>query len=217
MSRLEYIMFDLDGTLTDPGEGITNSLAYAIGKAGFPVPSKSELKKYIGPPLIPSFMEDFGVDEAFSRKMLDFYREYYEPHGIFENEIYRGIPEMLGRLLKKGATLIVATSKPEPYAEDIIKHFGLAGYFSAVCGNTMDERRTTKADIIAYVKERFPEISGDNALMVGDRRYDIEGAAANDVPAVGVLYGYGNETEFDGAVFIAKDVKALDDFLCSRA
>lgn len=217
MSRLEYIMFDLDGTLTDPGEGITNSLAYAIGKAGFPVPSKSELKKYIGPPLIPSFMEDFGVDEAFSRRMLDFYREYYEPHGIFENEIYPGIPELLGRLKQKGAALIVATSKPEPYAEDIIKHFGLAEYFSAVCGNTMDERRTTKTDIIAYVKERFPAIRGDNTMMVGDRRYDIEGAAANGIPAVGVLYGYGNAAELDGAAFIARDVKELEGFLYLRA
>lgn len=216
MKKLEYIMFDLDGTLTDPGEGITNSLAYAIGKAGFPVPSKDGLKKYIGPPLIPSFMEDFGVDEAFSRRMLDFYREYYEPHGIFENEVYSGIPEMLADLQRKGATLIVATSKPEPYAAEIIKHFGLAEYFSAVCGNTMDERRTTKTDIIAYVKECFPKICGDNAVMVGDRRYDIEGAAANGIDAVGVLYGYGSEAEFRGAAFVADSVEALRDHLEER-
>ena len=216
MNKTEYIMFDLDGTLTDPYEGITNSLAYAIGKAGFAVPPKSVLKKYIGPPLIPSFIDDFGVDEAFSRKMLDYYREYYEPHGIFENEVYPGIGEMLACLKKKGATLIVATSKPEPYAAEIIKHFGLAEYFSAVCGNTMDESRTTKSDIIAYVKECFTGIDGGNALMVGDRRYDIEGAEANGIPAIGVLYGYGSEAEFDGAAFIAQSVAELKEFLLGR-
>lgn len=213
--KLKYALFDLDGTLTDPGEGIKNSLAFAIGKAGFPVPDRGELGKYIGPPLIPSFMQDYGVSEARSREMLGYFREYFEDRGIFENEVYPGIEALLAELTSAGAKNIVATSKPEIYAEKIVRHFGLDRYFTAVCGNTMEESRTAKKDIIEYVRERFPDISADNAVMVGDRRYDIEGAAQNGLPAIGVLYGYGEINEFSGALHVAVDVGDLRHLLCS--
>ncbi|MBQ8387364.1 MAG: HAD hydrolase-like protein [Clostridia bacterium] len=195
---IEYVLFDLDGTLTDPGEGITNSVAYALAKFGIKA-ERQELYKFIGPPLITSFMEYYDLSKEDGIRAVAYYREYYTPKGIFENKLYDGIPEMLGSLKKSGKKIILATSKPENYAAQILEHFGIMKYFDACCGNTMDDARHLKADVIAYVRERFPDITAENTVMVGDRMHDVEGAAVFGIPTVGVTFGYGGREELEGA------------------
>ena len=212
---IKYVLFDLDGTLTDPAEGITNSVAYALSKFGIEVADKRELNKFIGPPLIPSFCEFYGFSEEDAKQALAFYREYFAPHGIFENNIYGGIKAMLKRLSKENKTLILATSKPQEFAVKILEYFGIANYFSMVCGNTLDESRPTKKDVIEYIMQSFPDMNGENSVMVGDRKYDVEGAKVFSLPSVGVLYGYGDEKELSsaGADHIVSDVKNLEKLL----
>ena len=206
----DTIFFDLDGTLTDPGEGITNSVAYALRQTGREVPPRSELYSYIGPPLLEQFMNVYGVDETEARAMTDEFRVYFQDRGILENELYAGIPEALQALKEAGATLIVATSKPEVFAERILERFDLRKFFTVVAGSTMDESRTNKADVIAYAMEKLGRPVG-KALMVGDRKHDVLGAAAHGIPTVGALYGYGSREELmdAGAVAIADTVADL--------
>ena len=195
---IEYVLFDLDGTLTDPGEGITNSVAYALNKFG--ISSKREdLYCFIGPPLITSFMERYGLSKEDGVRAVAYYREYYTPKGIFENKLYDGIPEMLDALRRSGKKILLATSKPENYAVQILEHFGIIRYFDGCFGNTMDDARHLKADVIAYAKENYPGISAENSLMVGDRRHDVEGAAVFGIPTIGVTYGYGGKDELEEA------------------
>ncbi len=212
---IKYILFDLDGTLTDPAEGITNSVAYALSKFGIEVADKSELNKFIGPPLIPSFREFYGFSEENAKLAFSYYREYFAPHGIFENNIYSGIEKMLKKLSEENKTLILATSKPQEFAAKILEHFGIKEYFFMVCGNTLDESRPTKKDVIGYVMKSFPDMTGENSVMVGDRKYDIEGAKAFSLPSVGVIYGYGDEKELSsaGADYIVSDVENLEKLL----
>ena len=212
---IKYVLFDLDGTLTDPAEGITNSVAYALAKFGIEVKDKRELYKFIGPPLVPSFMEFYGFSEDDAKKALSYYREYFAPHGIFENEMYEGIPELLAELSAAGKKIILATSKPQEFAKKILEHFEIDGYFSTVCGNTLDESRPTKRDVIAYILQIYPDMTAKNSFMVGDRKYDVEGAHALGIPAVAVLYGYGDEAELSaaGADHTVSDVKNLKKLL----
>lgn len=195
---IEYVLFDLDGTLTDPGEGITNSVAYALAKFGIKA-ERSELYKFIGPPLITSFMEHYNLSQEDGVRAVAYYREYYTPKGIFENKLYNGIPEMLDSLKKSGKKIVLATSKPENYAAQILEYFGIMKYFDACCGNTMDDARHLKADVIAYAREQFPEITAENTVMVGDRMHDVEGAAVFGIPTVGVSFGYGGREELEAA------------------
>ena len=140
-----------------------------------------------------------GLTPEQAQQALGYYREYFADRGLYENELYPGIAELLRTLQQAGYVLIVATSKPEEFTHTILRHFQLDSYFSFVGGNTLDERRPTKAAVIAYIRERFPDITGENTLMIGDRCYDIEGAHACGLPAVGVLYGYGSRQELEAA------------------
>ncbi len=210
---IKYALFDLDGTLTDPAEGITNSIMHALKKLGIEPPERSELLEFIGPPLIPMFKKRFGLDDNTAKLALKYYREYFAPTGVFENEIYSGIEELLCELCKKGTVILLATSKPEEFASQILEHFGIAKYFSAICGNTLAEARPTKSEVVAYVISLYPEISRENALMIGDRHHDVEGAAQNGLDTVGVLYGYGSRDELSGAKYIAKDIFELKKIL----
>ncbi len=194
-----HLLFDLDGTLTDPGLGITNSVLYALEKFGIIPATREELYPYIGPPLTDSFQRYHGLTPEQAQLALGYYREYFADRGLYENELYPGIAELLRTLQQAGYVLIVATSKPEEFTHTILRHFQLDSYFSFVGGNTLDERRPTKAAVIAYIRERFPDITGENTLMIGDRCYDIEGAHACGLPAVGVLYGYGSRQELEAA------------------
>ena len=171
----QYILFDLDGTLTDPGLGITNSVAYALKKMGIPVPERSELYKFIGPPLLDSFSQFFGLSREESEQAVTFYREYFRRKGIFENQVYPGIPELLAKLQESGRTLILATSKPEEFALRILEHFGLKTYFSFVAGATMDSSRCAKVDVIRYALENCGITDLSAAVMIGDREYDVIG------------------------------------------
>ena len=195
----QYILFDLDGTLTDPGLGITNSVAYALEKMGIPVPERSQLYKFIGPPLLDSFSQFFGLSREESEQAVTFYREYFRKKGIFENQVYPGIPELLAKLQESGRTLILATSKPEEFALRILEHFGLKTYFSFVAGATMDSSLCAKVDVIRYALENCGTTDLSAAVMVGDREYDVIGASQAGLKAIGVLYGYGSREELQKA------------------
>ena len=209
-----HLLFDLDGTLTDPGEGITNSVAYALKKRDIEVTDRQELNRFIGPPLTKSFMQYYGLSEEDATRAVTDYREYFVPHGMFENEVYDGIDALLAKLKADGRRLIVATSKPEKFAIQILEHFDLLSYFDRVYGATMDLTRSKKGDIIAYALEK-ENISPDNALMIGDRHHDIDGAHENGLAAVGVLYGYGDRAEHEaaGAEYIVATVQELGELL----
>jgi phosphoglycolate phosphatase len=211
---MKNIFFDLDGTLTDPAEGITHSVAYALSKFGIEVSDRSELTRFIGPPLIPAFMEYYGFSKEDAEKALGFYREYFAPKGIFENAVIEGIPELLSALKEQGKQLFVATSKPEEFAKKILAHFALDGFFDGVYGSTMDETRNKKDAVIAYALSETGATSEDT-VMVGDRHHDIDGAKKNGMRSVGVLFGYGSREELSGAGAdaIAETVHELQNIL----
>ena len=209
----DTVLFDLDGTLTDPFEGISNSIIYALKKFGIAAPDKPLLKKFIGPPLTESFSEYCGLNHSDALRAVDYYREYFSVAGIFENKPYEGVCELLSGLKERGYTAIVATSKPEQFAKTIVQHFGLEQYFKEICGatmdqsrtHTMDQSRTQKADVIAYALKKCEIKDKKRAVMVGDRKHDIIGAKTNGLSSIGVLYGYGSKEELleAGADYIA--------------
>ena len=212
---MKFVFFDLDGTLTDPGIGITNSVMYALKKFGIETKDRTELFRFIGPPLIPSFMKYYGFDLEKARASVRIYREYFEEKGMFENAVYPGIPELLKGLKKDGFKLYVATSKPEQYSIKILEHFGLAGYFEMIGGADMNETRVHKGDVIRYVYESCGLTDPSEIIMVGDRENDMNGARQNHMEAIGVLYGYGSRKELEeaGACRIAETVEELSKVL----
>ena len=212
---LRYILFDLDGTLTDPGVGITNSVAYALNRFSIYPASREELYPYIGPPLTQSFQKYHKLTASQADEALALYREYFSVNGLFENEVYEGIAGMLESLRAAGTSLIIATSKPEEYTVRILERFKLDTYFDFVGGNTLDEKRPTKGSVIAYIREQISDISPENTVMVGDRKYDMSGAREHGLRGIGVLYGYGSRQELEdaGAAFIAKSVEELGSLL----
>jgi phosphoglycolate phosphatase len=206
------VLFDLDGTLTDPAMGITNSVAYALKKWNIEVKDRSELLKFIGPPLLDAFSEEYGFSAADSKKTLDWYREYFGEKGIYENVIYNGIDDMLRTLKSRGKRIVLATSKPEEYAIIILKHFDIYKYFDFVAGATMDESiRSKKADVIKYALDSCGITDVSDVVMVGDREHDVIGAKQFGIDTVGVLYGYGNREELTaaGAKYIAEKVEDI--------
>lgn len=200
----DIVLFDLDGTLTDPGEGITNSVAYALRKYGIEVSDRSELYKFIGPPLKDSFMKYYDFDEDKAEEAIAYYREYFRDTGIFENRVYEGVEDMLRSLHTDGKKIVLATSKPEEFAIRILEHFGLSKYFDVVAGASMDSSRSKKGDVIAYAISLCESFDKYTAVMVGDREHDIIGAKENGLKSIGVFYGYGSENELktSGADYI---------------
>lgn len=191
----DTILFDLDGTLTDPGEGITNSVAYALKKYDIEVSDRSELYKFIGPPLKDSFMRFYSFSEEKAEQAIAYYREYFRDIGIFENRVYEGVEDMLKALCDEEKTIVLATSKPEEFAIRILEHFGLSKYFTIMAGASMDSSRSKKGDVIAYAISLCEDFCKDTAVMIGDREHDIIGAKENGLKSIGVLYGYGDENE----------------------
>lgn len=210
----ETILFDLDGTLTDSGLGITNAAMYALERMGYPVPPRQELYQLIGPPLLDSFQRLYGMDEKTALEAEDQFRIYYNRQGIFENLVYKGVPEMLERLSKGGCHLVVATSKPEVQAKRVVAHFGLDKYIRHIAGATLDASRCRKDLVIGYALQEFG-INPASAVMVGDREHDIIGGKGNGLPGIGVAYGYGSREELEtaGATAIADSPKELGDIL----
>ena len=206
------VLFDLDGTLTDSGEGIINCAALALAHFGLPVPSREELRVFVGPPLYESFQR-FGVPADRVDEAIRVYRSRYIPTGMFENAPYPGIQALLEALKKDGYTLYVATSKPEEMSVTILERFGLVPYFDRICGASTDTSRSTKDAVIAYLLEQSG--AREDMVMVGDTKYDVLGAKAHGIPAIGVSWGYGSVEEMleAGAVGIAHSMDALLDIL----
>ncbi len=201
--NLSAILFDLDGTLTDSGPGIMNCLRLALTEMDEVIPEEKILRLFVGPPLTEAFGEHCGMDLARAEEAIRIYRKHYTAVGIFDNTVYNGIPEMLAAL-SKIAPLYLATSKPEHYARQIMEHFDLAKYFTYIGGALTDGKRREKAEVIAYVLETTG-IPAENCLMIGDRKYDVEGAVAFGIPTLGVTWGYGSAEELStaGARYIA--------------
>ncbi len=213
MKNIQYIFFDLDGTLTDPGEGITNSVAFALRKFGIEETDKTKLYDFIGPPLIDSFIKYYSFSPEQAKKAVDYYREYYSIKGIFENILYDGIPALLEKLENCGKKIVLATSKPDKFAEEILHHFGIFDYFSFVAGATLDETRTKKDEVIKFALESLDITDTSKVVMIGDRKYDIAGAKKFGIKTIAVHYGYGSEEELTNSNpdFSAETVKQLTE------
>jgi phosphoglycolate phosphatase len=192
------VLFDLDGTLTASGPGIISSVRYALVTMGRPVPDDATLDRFIGPPLLDSFRDLCGFDPAEVTVAIAAYREHYATDGQYENSVYDGIPELLTSLREAGRTLAVATSKAEVFAESILDHFGLTGYFATIVGSELDGRRTAKSEIITEALARLDR-PRTGTVMIGDRSHDVHGAITVGVGSIGVLWGYGDTTELTGA------------------
>lgn len=206
------ILFDLDGTLTDSGEGIINCAILALKHFGLPIPSRQTLRVFVGPPLHETFIR-FGVPADRAEEAVEVYRSRYIPIGKFENTPYPGIRELLEKLKADGHKLYVATSKPEQMSIDILEHFDLAKYFDRICGASLDTSRTDKAAVIAYLQELTEK--SEHTIMVGDTKFDVIGAKKHGIPTVGVSWGYGSVAELTeaGAVEIAYTMDQLYDCL----
>ena len=198
MQKIRNILFDLDGTLTDPMIGITKSVRHALNYFGIEVESLEELIPFIGPPLKKSFENFYGLSEADADKAVEVYREYFSVTGLFENKVYEGIPELLAALKAENKRLFVATSKPTVFAKQILEHFGLAPYFEDICGSFLSGERVEKIDVIRHVLDEH-KLSPEETVMVGDRRFDVDSAKALGLLTIGVLYGYGSREEIEKA------------------
>ncbi len=206
------VFFDLDGTLTDSGEGIINCATLALEHFGLPVPSREEMGVFVGPPLDKTFIT-FGVPEDKTQEAIDVFRSRYLVVGKFENTPYPGIHDLLDRLKNQGHRLFVATSKPETTAVEILNKFELAPYFEIICGATFDGTRVHKADVIAYLLGKIG--TPDDILMVGDTEFDVTGAAAHGIQTIGVSWGYGKVSAMEqaGALAIAHTMEELEAFI----
>ncbi|MDP4092325.1 MAG: HAD family hydrolase [Bacillota bacterium] len=215
--KYKYILFDLDGTLTDPVIGITNSVMHALKKYGIEVNDRSKLHKFIGPPLYDSFEKFYAFSVQEARNAVEYYREYYRDTGIFENLVYDGFEKLLKALTESGMTLIVATSKPEVFAKQILEHFDISKYFTFVAGSKLDGSRVKKEEVIGYALESCKISDLSEAIMIGDREYDIIGAKSNGISSMGVLFGYGTRDELEkaGADYIAENVEDIERILLS--
>ena len=209
---MKYILFDLDGTLTDPKEGITKAVQYALKKHGIEVESRDELEKFIGPSLKYSFMEFYNFSEEQALQAVEDYREYFKPIGLYENEVYPGIVALLEELHSRDMKLFIATSKPTVFASQIAAHFNMDKYFTEIVGSQLDGTRVEKDEVIGYILEKYNLTQKDHIIMVGDRKFDILGAKKHGLQTIGVSYGY-NELEEAGACCIADTVEQLATYL----
>ncbi|MEN8078935.1 HAD family hydrolase [Clostridioides difficile] len=214
----KYILFDLDGTIIDPKEGITKSVAYALNKFGIEVDNLNELCRFIGPPLKDSFMEYYNFSEDEAEKAITYYRERFSDIGLYENQVYKGFEDILISLKENNKVLIVATSKPTIFATKILEHFNLNNYFSFVSGSNLDGSRVKKSEVIKYALERNNIKDLSQVIMIGDRKHDIYGAKEVGVESIGVLYGYGDYEELNdsGANYIVKNVEELRELIINK-
>lgn len=214
----QYILFDLDGTLTDSKIGITTCVQYALHKMGIEEPDPDRLEPFIGPPLIDSFREFYGMNEEEAVRAVEYYRERFSTVGLFENEVYPGIPDLLAELKQKGRKLAIASSKPTVYVKKILEYFSIYEYFDIIVGSELDGTRCRKEEV---VEEALEQLSADDkfrkrdAVMIGDRKFDIEGAKAHQIPSIGVNYGYAADNELveAGADCVVGNVKELSEVL----
>ena len=201
MSKYEIIAFDLDGTLTNPESGLIAGFKYALSAYGIDYGSEESLKKFIGPPLQDAWVEEYGVSMETAIKMLLKFREFYNVYGWWDNKPYDGVREMLARLKDGGKTLIVATSKPEPIAKRVLAYFELDSYFDFIGGAMPDLSRDKKCDVLAYALTAVGCEDKSRALLVGDRKYDAEGASLCGIASLGVIWGHGSREEIESSGF----------------
>lgn len=215
MLNKQVILFDLDGTLTDPAIGITNGARKGLERFGIQEPDRTKLYKFIGPPLLESFQLFYGMTLEQAEEAVRAYREYYGVTGLFENKVYDGIPALLRDLRAAGKTLAVATSKPEAFSVRILERFDLAQYFHHIGGASFDTSRSSKTAVVAYSLGLCGNPDPATVVMVGDRKHDVEGAKNNGLQSIGVLYGYGDRPELEtaGATAIAESVEQLRKIL----
>lgn len=206
MSKYEFILFDFDGTIVDTGEGILKSIEYALTSLNYPVNSKDELKKFIGPPLVISFREFCHFNEEQIEKAVSLYRERYNKKGLYEISKYKDLENLLIKLKDENKKIILATSKPEDFAIAILKNVDLYKYFDFIAGSTLDGKRNNKTKVIDYAIKNMNITDISKAIMIGDRKFDIEGANNFNMDSIGVLYGYGsyNELSKAGATYIKR-------------
>lgn len=194
MQYAQNILFDLDGTLTDPREGITRSIQYALAQLDIHEPDLSRLEHFIGPPLLQCFMQSYGFDEARAWQAVNHYRERFKVSGLYENLVFDGVTELLGMLGEQGRTLYIATSKPSLFAREIARHFGFARHFKVIYGSELDGTRTDKVELIQHLLAE-EGLDPAQTLMIGDRKHDLIGAQRNGLRAIGVGYGFGSHAE----------------------
>ena len=206
------IFFDLDGTLTDSGEGIMNCATLALEHFGLPVPSREEMRVFVGPPLDQTFIK-FGIPADKTDEAIRVFRSRYTTVGKFENFPYPGVANMLQALKDQGHRLFVATSKPEVMANEVLRHFDLDGYFEQIAGATLDGSRSHKADVITYLLGLTGDVG--QTVMVGDTAFDVTGAAAHGIPTIGVSWGYGKVADMEkaGAIAIANTMDELVELI----
>ncbi len=211
MKIYDTVLFDLDGTLTDPERGLVSSFEYALCKMKLAFGERAELKKYIGPPLYAEWKREFSLTESEADRALMLFHEYYSVYGWWDNDVYPDVKEMLYALKKAGKTLCVATSKPEFFAKKVLARYGLDAYFDFIGAADGDRARDKKHEVINYVFENIGEERRASAVMIGDRSYDALGAIACGIDSIAVLWGHGTEEEIDAAGFCAraKDVGEL--------
>lgn len=213
----DVVLFDLDGTLTDPKQGITSCVQYALASIGIDEPDLDELEDFIGPPLKEHFMERYFLDEKTALECVRKYRERYNPIGVYENKKYDGIDEVLRTLKERGMKLAVASSKPAVLVNTVLEHFDLMKYFDVIAGSELDGTRTRKSDVIRYAFELLDGkgLSHDRPIMVGDRKHDVIGAREAGIPCMAVAYGYGSMEELSAEQpdFIAKNISEITDII----
>ncbi|AUS85881.1 phosphoglycolate phosphatase [Lysinibacillus sp. YS11] len=215
MKNYSVVLFDLDGTLSDPKIGITKSVQHALQKAGVMVNDLDELEPFIGPPLQVSFQEIYGFNDTQITRAIRDYRERFTERGMFENKLYEDIPALLAHLKQQGYILTIATSKPTVFAEQIIKYFQLESYFDLVVGSHLDGSRSAKGEIIAEVLQQLDSYPKEQFIMIGDRKYDLIGARENQIDAIGVTYGFGSleELKNEEPTYIVDHVNDLLKYL----
>lgn len=208
----DYIFFDLDGTLSDSAPGIVNSVVYALTEMGTEITDRQQLKKFVGPPLPESFSQYFGYTPEQITQAVTHFRAYFQERGILENTMYTGADLMLQALSDAGKILIVATSKPEPFARVILNRYGIDRYFRYIAGCRIDETRTGKDEVIAYALSECGISDPSRVVMVGDRSHDVIGARKNGIDCIGVLFGYGDRQELESAGALGT-VESFDELL----
>ena len=219
MKKYDIIAFDLDGTLTDPKEGLTRGFEYALRKMGVEYGSREQLSRFIGPPLLSEFMKVYSMSEDDASETVRLFREYFSVYGWWDNRLYDGVPEMLESLKNLGYKIVLATSKPEIFAKKIVALFGIDKYFDFVGGASLDLSRAEKSQVLSYALSSVGMTDPKRAILVGDRIYDAEGAKICAIDSLGVLYGHGSEEEIRNAGFtyIAQGVSDIVDIIKKTA
>lgn len=217
--KYDFILFDLDGTLSDPKIGITKSVQFALDQMGIRIDNLDELDVFIGPPLQQSFSDYYSFDEAQTQIAIKHYRERFSDVGMYENTLYDHIPALLQELKENGHTLVVATSKPTVFAKEILKYFNIHHHFDLIVGSNLDGTRTSKTEIIQYILDHYRQQTSEAFIMIGDRKHDIIGAHNTGIDSIGVTYGYGSIEEITqiNPTFYVSTVLELKDFLLHKS